>query len=65
LSADVRERSTAMFRKKSAWERATSRVPSGDGAKSAAKSGVAAMVGAVALTAASAVVSSLRKRDEK
>ena len=52
------------IRKKSKWQRAAEPLSSHLPAKSAIKSGVGTVIGALSLTAASAVVSAVRRRGD-
>lgn len=53
-----------LWRRKSVWERAIEPLTDRVDGRSLAKSGLTAVVGAVGLTAASAVLSSLRRRED-
>lgn len=54
-----------LFHRKSMWQKAIEPVTDHVDSKSLAKSGLTAVVGAVSLTVVSAVVSSLRRKDER
>ncbi len=53
----------SLFRKQSIWQRAAKPVTSQVDVKSASKSGLVAVAGAIGVTAASAVISSIRRKD--
>lgn len=55
----------SILRKKSVWQRATQPLSNHVDTKSAVRSGVTTAIGALSLTAASAVVSAVRRRGDR